>query len=497
MSYSLYKNHLQKLADVSYASAVLQWDQEVYMPNSGAEIRARQLATLSGIAHEMSVEENFGNILEKLQNDNSLSPKEKKNVQQSWKDYSDRKKYTTAFVEKMSYTISEAFNAWQEAKEKNDYKIYAPKLEKIIRLKREEAEILGYEKHPYDALLNQYEPGLITDEVTIVFNEVREKLTPFVKEIFKKVKSDNKFMFGNFDEQKQWDLGIELLQQMGYDFEAGRQDKSSHPFSTSFNSKDVRITTRVSKTDFSEMIWSTIHEGGHALYEQGLPLEEYGLPCGEAISLGIHESQSRLWENNVGRSLGYWKANWSKVTARFPNEMKNVSVEDFYKAMNLVQPSLIRTNADELTYHFHVMIRFEMEKAMMEGNINVKELPEKWNSLYKQFLQIDVPSDKEGILQDIHWSHGSIGYFPTYSLGSFYAAQFYSKALQEIPSLEKDIEKGNMRPLLDWLRVNVHQHGKMYSAQELCQRITGEKLNFDYFMEYAKKKYGAIYSIDI
>lgn len=495
MSYSLYKTHLQKLADVSYASAILQWDQEVYMPNSGAEIRARQLATLSGIAHEMSVEENFGKILEKLQNDNSLSPKEKRNVQQSWKDYLDRKKYTTAFVEKMSYTISEAFNAWQEAKEKNDYKIYAPKLEKIIQLKREEAEILGYEKHPYDALLNQYEPALTTDEVTVVFNEVKEKLTPFVQEIFKKQKPNDQFMFGNFDEQKQWDLGIELLQQMGYDFEAGRQDKSSHPFSTSFNSKDVRITTRISKTDFSEMIWSTIHEGGHALYEQGLPLEEYGLPCGEAISLGIHESQSRLWENNVGRSLGYWKANWSKVTARFPNEMKNVSPEDFYQAMNLVQPSLIRTNADELTYHFHVMIRFEMEKAMMEGNVNVQELPEKWNSLYKQFLQIDVPSDKEGILQDIHWSHGSIGYFPTYSLGSFYAAQFYSKALQEIPTLEKDIEKGNMKPLLDWLRMNVHQHGKMYSAKELCERITGEKLNFSYFMEYATKKYKSIYPI--
>jgi carboxypeptidase Taq len=495
MSYSLYKTHLQKLADVSYASAVLQWDQEVYMPNAGAEIRARQLATLSGIAHEMSVEENFGKILEKLQSDDSLSLKEKRNVQQSWKDYLDRKKYTTAFVEKMSYTISEAFNAWQEAKEKNDFKIYAPKLEKIIQLKKEEAEILGYEKHPYDALLNQYEPGLTTDEVTVVFNEVKEKLTPFVQEIFKKQKPTDQFMFGNFDEQKQWDLGIELLQQMGYDFEAGRQDKSSHPFSTSFNSKDVRITTRVSKTDFSEMIWSTIHEGGHALYEQGLPLEEYGLPCGEAISLGIHESQSRLWENNVGRSLGYWKANWSKVTARFPNEMKNVSPEDFYKAMNLVQPSLIRTNADELTYHFHVMIRFEMEKAMMEGDINVNELPEKWNSLYKQFLQIDVPSDKEGILQDIHWSHGSIGYFPTYSLGSFYAAQFYAKANKEISGLDNEIEKGNMKPMLDWLRTNIHQHGKMYSAQELCERITGEKLNFSYFMDYASKKYKAIYHI--
>lgn len=494
MSYDQYKNHLQKLADVNYASAVLQWDQEVYMPVSGAEMRARQLATLSGMAHEMSVEANFGKILEKLQSDASLSPIEKRNVQQSWKDYTERKKYTTAFVERMSYTISEAFNAWQEAKDKNDYKIYAPKLEKIIQLKKEEAELLGYKKHPYDALLDQYEPGLTTAEVTIVFDEVKKKLTPFVQNIFAKKKMDDSFMFGDFDEQKQWDLGIELLEQMGYDFKAGRQDKSSHPFTTSFNSQDVRVTTRVSKNDFHEMIWSTIHEGGHALYEQGLPMEQYGLPCGEAVSLGIHESQSRLWENNVGRSLNYWKANWQKVTSRFP-QMKNVSVEDFYKAMNLVKPSLIRTNADELTYHFHIMIRFEMEKAMMEGNINVNDLPDKWNSLYKQFLQIDVPSDKEGILQDIHWSHGSLGYFPTYSLGSFYAAQFYAKAGKEITGLENEIEKGNMQPMLDWLRKNIHLHGKMYSAQELCERITGEKLNFNYFMEYAKKKYGGIYGI--
>ena len=495
MSYTLYKTHLQKIADVNYASALLQWDQEVYMPAAGAEIRARQLATLSGISHELSTDPALGGILEKLKNNPSLSFSEKRNIDESLRDYNNRKKYTKAFVERMSFTISEAFNAWQEAKQKNDYSIYAPKLEKIIRLKKEEAEILGYQKHPYDALLDQYEPGLTTAEITIVFNEVKEKLTPFVREIFKKEKPDNGFMFGDFNEQKQWELGIELLEQMGYDFNAGRQDKSSHPFTIHFNSKDVRVTTRISKSDFSEMIWSTIHEGGHALYEQGLPMEEYGLPCGEAVSLGIHESQSRLWENNVGRSLPYWKANWNKIISRFPTEMKNVTPQMFYRAMNLVQPSLIRTNADELTYHFHIMIRFEMEKEMMEGNLSVTELPEKWNSLYKQFLNMDVPSDAEGILQDIHWSHGSLGYFPTYSIGSFYAAQFYSHAVKQNPSIEAEIGNGNMKPMLEWLRRNVHQYGKQYSASELCQKITGEKLNFGYFMEYAKKKYGAIYAL--
>lgn len=465
------------------------------MPAAGAEIRARQLATLSGISHELSTDPHLGELIGKLMTDSTLDFSQKRNIQESFRDYTNRKKYTKEFVERMSYTISEAFNAWQEAKQKNDFSIYAPKLAKIIQLKKEEAEILGYEKHPYDALLDQYEPGLTTDEVTIIFKEVREKLTPFVQQIFKKEKPNNAFMFGHFDEQKQWDLGIELLEQMGCDFNAGRQDKSSHPFTIHFNAKDVRVTTRISKTDFSEMIWSTIHEGGHALYEQGLSIEEYGLPCGEAVSLGIHESQSRLWENNVGRSLMYWKANWNKVISRFPNEMKNVSPEMFYKAMNLVQPSLIRTNADELTYHFHIMIRFEMEKAMMEGNCNVNELPEKWNSLYKQFLNIDVPSDADGILQDIHWSHGSLGYFPTYSIGSFYAAQFYAHAIKQNALIEPEIGKGNMKPMLEWLRNNIHQYGKQFSASGLCEKVTGNKLDFTYFMEYTKKKYGAIYKL--
>lgn len=490
--YIKYKEHLQKIADISYSSAVLQWDQEVYMPASGAEFRARQLSTLSGVIHELSTEKQLEDLLEKLNKDDSLDSIEKRNIELSLKDFKNRKKYTTAFVQKMSLAVSDAFNAWQEAKQKNDFKIYLPKLDKILELKREEAELLGYKKHPYDAMLDQYEPRLTTDEVTVVFNEVKEKLTPFVQSIFDKPVPNDKFMFGEFDEQKQWDLGIELLEQMGYDFNAGRQDKSSHPFTIHFNPKDVRVTTRISKNDFNEMIWSTIHEGGHALYEQGMKDDQYGLPCGEAISLGIHESQSRLWENNVGRSLGYWKANWSKVTSRF-HQLKMVTVDDFYKAMNVVRPSLIRTNADELTYHFHIMIRFEMEKAMMEGKIKTAELPELWNSLYKQFLKINAPSDSEGILQDIHWSHGSIGYFPTYSLGSFYAAQFYHQANKEIKNLDAEIQSGNMKPLLAWLRENVHQHGKFYSAQELCEKLTGEKLNFSYFMSYAEKKYAEIY----
>jgi len=243
------------------------------------------------------------------------------------------------------------------------------------------------------------------------------------------------------------------------------------------------------------MIWSCIHEGGHALYEQGILSENYGLPFGETISLGIHESQSRLWENNVGRSLAYWKKNFNSLKLIFPDKLSNISALDFYKAANNVKPSLIRTNADELTYHLHVLIRFEIEKSLIEGSVSVKDLPTIWNSKYKEYLNIDVPSDSQGVLQDIHWSHGSFGYFPTYTIGSFYAAQFYSQALKEIPNLESEIENGNMINLLNWLRLKIHKHGKKYDAQDLCIKVTGKKLEFKYFMQYAKEKYSEIYSI--
>jgi carboxypeptidase Taq len=494
-NYGKYQELMRKIADVNYAGSVLNWDQETYMPPKGADIRAQQLSTLAGIAHELSTAGELGKLLEALNADSSLSEKEKRNVKQSLKDYTDRKKYTTAFVQEMSRCVSEAFQAWQQAKAKNDFSLYADKLEKLVKLKREETKILGYKDHPYDALLDQYEPGAKTADITALFNDVRAQLVDFVKKIAAAKQNDESFMHKHYDKQKQWDFGIEMLKQMGYDMEAGRQDISSHPFTTSFAATDVRVTTRINENNLNEMLWSCIHEGGHALYEQGLPNGDYGLPSSEAISLGIHESQSRLWENNVGRSLAYWKCNYPKLQEVFPENLKSVSAEDLYKAMNIVKPSLIRTAADELTYHFHVMIRFEIEKALIEGTIEVKDLPSTWNKKYKEYLGVDVPSDSQGVLQDIHWSHGSFGYFPTYSLGSFYAAQFFAKAAEEIPGLEKLIEGGNMDPLLKWLRSHIHQYGKFYSAEELCVKITGKKLDFTYFMEYARKKYGVIYGV--
>jgi carboxypeptidase Taq len=492
-NYEEYKNQMQRIADVNFSSALLSWDQETYMPEGGAGLRARQQSTLAGISHDMFTAEALGKLLEQLQNDNSLGDQQKANVKQTAKDYRKAKKYTREFVEEMSQTVSESFTAWQEAKQKSDFSIFAPKLKKLVALKRKECEMLGYEAHPYDALLDQHEPGLTTKEVEILFDEVRASLVPFVKDLAAKPLHSTALLHLNYDKAQQWDFSVHVLKAMGFDFKTGRQDISIHPFTINFGAEDVRVTTRIDLQNLSDCVTGTIHEGGHALYEQGLPASEYGLPSGEAVSLGIHESQSRLWENNVGRSIAFWKGQFPHLQKHFPEQLKSSSAQDIFSAINVVQPSFIRINADELTYHFHIMIRFEVEKALFENKIEVEDIPAFWNQRYKDYLGIDVPSAAEGCLQDVHWSHGSFGYFPTYSLGSFYAAQFFSKAKKDIPSLEKEIEEGNYSSLLKWLREQIHQHGKRYNAQELCERVTGEKLRFACFMEYAKEKYGSLY----
>jgi carboxypeptidase Taq len=494
-NYNDYVKHSKKITDVHMSMAVLGWDQETKMPKNGSKFRAQQLSTLAEISHNLSIDKEYGNLLNNLSVNNTLNIDHARNIELSLKKYNVSNKYTTEFVIEESKLISTAFQKWRLAKEKDDFKIFEESLSNLVDLRKKECEILGYNLHPYDALLNQYEPGLTTKEVEEIFKNVRKYLVPFIKRISNAKQIDDSFYFQHFNKDKQWGFGIKLLDQMGYNFDCGRQDISAHPFSTHFSPEDTRVTTRIDENNLSEMIWSCIHEGGHALYEQGILSENYGLPFGETISLGIHESQSRLWENNVGRSLAYWKKNFNSLKSIFPEQLSNISALDFYKASNNVKPSLIRTNADELTYHLHVLIRFEIEKSLIEGSVSVKDLPSIWNEKYKEYLNIDVPSDSQGILQDIHWSHGSFGYFPTYTIGSFYAAQFYNQALKEIPSLESEIENGNMTNLLNWLRHKIHKHGKKYDAQDLCIKLTGKKLEFKYFMDYAKEKYSEIYSI--
>ena len=495
-NYNDYKEHAVKTYDVYMAMSVLGWDQETKMPINGSKFRSQQLSTLAKIAYELSTDKQYGILLEKLNNDNSLNSDEKRNVYLSRKEYLKNNKYSSDFIVRQSKLISKAFNDWRLAKEKNDFKLFQNSLEKLVELRREECELLGYKGHPYDALLDRYEPNLTTENVDLIFEDVKNKLVPFIKEISKNNHVDDSFFYQFFDKDKQWDFGIKLLKQMGYDFNSGRQDISAHPFSSHFSPEDARVTTRIDENNLSEMIWSCIHEGGHALYEQGILSENYGTPLGNSVSLGIHESQSRLWENHVGRSLEYWQNNYPLLQSLFPDKLKDIDYNKFYEATNNVKPSLIRTNADELTYHLHVLIRYEIEKGLIEGSIKVIDLPSIWNKKYYDYLGIEVPDDSSGVLQDIHWSHGSFGYFPTYTIGSFYAAQFFNKASTEIENIDEKILNGDTSELLLWLRENIHKNGEKYDAKVLCKKITGEELNFKYFMKYVTNKYSKIYNLN-
>lgn len=493
--YNTYKDTLQKAADLQYASAVLGWDQEVYMPAKGFPYRGRQLATLASLAHEMVTSEEYGAVLQELASRNDLADDEQHNVRLSYEDYEKSKKLPASFIEAITQQTSASYSAWLQSRAENKYSIYAPELEKMIALKKQQADLYGYEAHPYDALLDEYEKDITVAVLDPVFDKVKQELPPFLQRLKTAQQVDDSFFNKFYPKQQQWDFSIKVLQQLGYDFEAGRQDISEHPFSTSFAPTDVRITTRVSENDYASLLWSTIHECGHALYEQGLPEAQYGLPLGAAASLSVHESQSRLWENCVGRSLPFWAHFYPVLQKDFPEQLGGVSQLDFYKGMNKVQPSLIRTEADEVTYHFHVLIRYEIEKALIANELHPKDLPAAWNDMYDKYLGVRPQDDKTGVLQDVHWAHGSFGYFPTYSLGSFYAAQYFQQAEKELAGLQGQIEAGNYKELLVWLRINIHQYGRRYRSEELCEKVTGKRLDFSSFMHYIQQKYAGIYGL--
>ena len=484
---------MHTIADIRYASAVLQWDQETYLPPKGAGFRGQQIATLSELAHQLFTNEKLGTLLQELSTRTDLKHAEKRNIELSLEDYIKQKKLSSSFVRELSEATQRSFHSWISARKENNFERFAADLSKIVELKKQEADLLGYKKHPYDALLNDHDKGSDTILLDALFSDIRVPLKELLDKIVSCPQVNDSFLQQHFPKQQQWEFGMQVLKDLGYDLEAGRQDIAEHPFTTNFNSKDVRVTTRIDENDLSNMVWSCIHEVGHALYEQGLPESEYGLPLGEAASYSIHESQSRLWENHVGRSIEFCEYYWSLLQEYFPKQLKNISATDFYKGINKVSPSLIRTDADELTYHFHVMIRYEIEKKLIEGSIQTKDIPSYWNEHYQSYLGITVPDDKQGCLQDVHWSHGSFGYFPTYSQGSFYAAQFYAKALDEMPGLPEKTQKGQHQELLGWLRQRVHQHGRMYTSEELCAKITGEGLQIEYFSQYLLAKYRNIY----
>ena len=469
------------------------------MPEKGNSARSETIAYLSGLVHERFTSVQFEKFLRGAKDDldaGRLDDQQIVVVRETWRGFTCSKKLPATFVTEMARLTSEAHHIWVDARTKNNFSFFAPTLSRIVELKRKEADYLGYARSPYDALLDAFEPGVTTAAMTVVLEGLKSFLVPFIRTIQQStVRIDRDLIRGNFSCPRQCTFSERLARALGFDFSCGRLDESAHPFTTVFHPEDVRFTTRFEKEDILFAVLSTMHEVGHALYDQGLPLEHYGTPLGDTVSFGIHESQSRLWENMVGRSRDFWTFLYPQLQYDFPEPFQKLSLEQFYMAMNAVAPSPVRLSADEVTYNLHIIVRFEIEKALIEGTIEAADVPQIWNDKMWEYLGVKVRSDAEGVLQDVHWSAGYFGYFPCYALGNLYAAQFYQAAQKAIPDLQKKISSGNFAELLSWLRKNIHAHGKYYNADALVREVSGEPLRSRYFIDYIRTKYTKIYQL--
>jgi carboxypeptidase Taq len=497
---------LLEIQRINSAASVLSWDQETYMPAGGGEARAEQIAVLQGLAHQKLVSPDTERMLSQWvdpgtgqafeQLGDGWDESSRSLLREVWRDFSRAKKLPSDFVIKLSRECSLAQQVWAEAKEQSKFAMFLPNLRTVLSLKREESQYLGYQDSPYNALLDVYEPGLTIAELQPVFTRLKTRLVPLLKQITQSaVRIDDDVLHHSYDQARQLEFGRLVLIAMGYDFERGRLDLSAHPFTTSFHPTDVRVTTRVHEHELQSCLFSCIHEGGHGLYDQGLDQRYFGTPLGDSVSLGIHESQSRLWENCVGRSRAFWRFFYPILQQTFHHQLRAVDVDQFYAAINCVKPSLIRVEADELTYNLHIMLRFEIEQDLLEGKSEPEDLPALWNQKMEEYLGITPKSDAEGVLQDVHWSLGAFGYFPTYTLGNLYAVQFFEQAKLEIPHLEDEIAAGQLMVLKRWLGQKIHRWGRMFTPDHLVQRVTGTSLSPEPFLAYVEKKYGELYQL--
>jgi len=493
-----FKQLLAEITDLGRAQALLGWDQQVYMPRGGAEDRGNILETLATITHNKFVSKEMGALIEKLRPyAEKLDPESDDAclIKRIAHNYDKETKVSMKWVGEFARVTTIAQGVWEDAKHKNDFKLFQPHLEKIVELRKEYAEFFKPYDHVYDPLLDDFEPGLKTKEVKEIFGKLRTQQVDLLKKIAAKPEVDDSFLHIPYPEQGQWDFGVDVITHFGYDWNRGRQDKSVHPFTTGFGIDDVRITTRFDPERAASALFSTMHEGGHAMYEQGVKPALRRTPLAGGASMAVHESQSRMWENLVGRSKPFWKFFYPKLVKIFPEQLKNVSMEVFYKGINKVEPSLIRVEADEATYNLHVMLRLELEIALLEGTVKVKDLPQAWNDRMKDYLGVVPPTDTLGVLQDVHWSGGMLGYFPTYALGNLVSAQLWEKINEAIPDLESQIEHGKFDALLGWLRTNIHQHGAKFEPQVLVKKVTGSTITPEPYMRYLTKKYTEIYHL--
>jgi len=475
---------------------LLGWDQRTHMPAKGHIHRANQLANIARFIHLRRTAPQIGEMLAAVEGTRLLEdPRsvEAVNVRE-WRRAFDRAvKIPEKLAVELARVSSEAETVWQNARPKNDWAAFKSYLQRIIALKREEAELIGYSSEPYDALLDEYEPGETARSLEPLFTELRKGLVALLERIEGSPrKPDTACLHGYFPPYEQESFARKVVERLGYDFEAGRLDPTAHPFSVDIGPGDVRITTRYDSGFFNTALFGTIHEAGHAIYQQGLLGEHWGTPMGQAVSLGIHESQSRLWENLVGRSMSFWKHFYALAQKHFP-ALQGVSVDAFHFAINEVRPSLIRVEADEVTYNLHVLLRFELELALLRGDLEVESLPEVWNDKMKSYLGSTPPDYSSGVMQDIHWAIGAVGYFPTYTLGNLYAAQLFRKATTDLGNLEEQMSSGEFGSLLDWLRKNIHSQGSRYLPRDLISQATGEDLNPNHLIKYLEAKYAVLY----
>jgi carboxypeptidase Taq len=492
------KELLGEVADLNSAGGLLGWDQQTYMPAGGSAARGQQLATLGKIAHQKATSQEIGSLLQDLKGEYAgadPTSDEAALVRVAARDYDKAVRVPPEFVAEQAIVTTRAFKAWAEARSKSDFGIFRPHLEKVVELVKRYITFFPPASHPYDVLLNDYEPGMTTADVQKILSALRPKQVALIKAIAARPQVNDKFLHGRFSEQKLWAFSAEVTRDFGYDWSRGRMDRAPHPFETSFSVDDVRITNRFEAEQPLATLFGAMHEGGHAMYEQGINASFERTSLAHGVSLGIHESQSRLWENVVGRSLPFWEYLYPKLKKAFPSRLEGVGVRNFYRAINKVQSSLNRVNSDEATYNLHIMLRLELEIMMVEGKIAIKDLPEIWNAKMQEYLGVTPPNDAQGVLQDIHWSYGSIGYFSTYALGNLVSAQLWQKINADIGNVETQIRAGKFETLLSWLRENIHQHGRKYDPQDLVQKVTGSKIAPEPYIGYLTRKYSEIYGL--
>jgi carboxypeptidase Taq len=489
----------KEAAVLSSCGAVLGWDERTYMPHNGSAFRGDQMALLARLTHEMTTDPKVGECLAAVEGSALVKDPESPaaiNVREIRRTYDRAVKLPKELVEELARVTTRAQQVWQEARGRNDFPAFRPWLEQIVTLKKREADAVGYTDHPYDALLDEYEPGATAKEVRGVFAALSAELVPLIAAVGQSKRAPRRDVLeGDYPVEPQQAFAREAAVAIGFDFEAGRLDVTTHPFCSGIGPGDCRITTRYNPRFFNEAFFGVLHEAGHGIYEQGLSAGQFGTPLGSYCSLGIHESQSRLWENQVGRGRPFWEHFFPKAKRAFPAALSKVSPDDFHFAINGVRPSFIRVEADEATYNLHIILRFELELGLLTGDLEPADLPAAWNEKFAKMFGLTPPDDRQGCLQDIHWSMGGLGYFPTYTLGNLYAAQFMDAARAQLPGLEADFARGQFGRLKGWLNKKVHRPGRSYRSDELCRGVTGERLRHGPLVAYLRDKYGRLYDL--